>query len=63
MDKELVEQRKVAAEAEKTMKKLCSKIGNIVAPECPIAQDEVSTRFSDLACFEGNEPREGPWSR
>ena len=43
MDAKLVEMRKVAVEAEKTMKKLCSKIGNIVAPECPVAQDEVRT--------------------
>jgi seryl-tRNA synthetase len=40
MDKDLVEMRKVAAEAERTMKRLCSQIGNIVADACPVAQDE-----------------------
>lgn len=33
--------KKVATEAEKTMKKLCGQIGNIVADACPVAMDEV----------------------
>jgi hypothetical protein len=46
MDKQLVEMREVAAEAERTMKSLCGTIGNIVADGCPISQTEVRDLFS-----------------
>jgi seryl-tRNA synthetase len=41
MDKELIEMKKEAIEAERVMRSRCGMIGNIVAEGCPISQTEV----------------------
>lgn len=43
MDKELVDMKKEAIEAERVMRSRCGMIGNIVAEGCPISQTEVRT--------------------